>query len=98
MSEQPAPKPGRQDVTPIAQGSFIALLKQREQKGIATYGTSLQAENGRDAIQDAMEECVDLWQYLVQLMLEVDAMRSENKRLRLELDAAKSHRPDVEKW
>ena len=70
MSEQPAPKPGRQNVTPIAQSAFLALLKQREKQDIATYGTSLQTENGRDAIQDALEECVDLWQYLVQIRLE----------------------------
>ena len=70
MSDQPMPKAGAIDVTPVARGAFLALLKQREQKGIATYGRSLQTENGRDAIQAAMEECVDLWQYLVQIRLE----------------------------
>ncbi len=82
---QPLPKPGGINVTPVARGAFLALLAEREEQGIATYGMSLQTDNGRDAIQDAMEEAVDLWQYLVQICLERNALIAENARLRDEV-------------
>jgi hypothetical protein len=69
------PAPGRQAVTPVARELFAAMLAEREQRGIATYGRSLETHNGRDAVQDALEECADLWQYLVQIKLERDALR-----------------------
>jgi hypothetical protein len=48
---------------------IIALL-QRKQKGIETYGTILQANNGRNALQDAIEELLDAIVYLKQLIEE----------------------------
>lgn len=47
-----------------------ADLKQREQLGIARYGTPLQAHNGRDALRDAYEEALDLACYLRQAIEE----------------------------
>jgi hypothetical protein len=38
--------------------------------GFETYGTPLQTFNGRDALQDAMEEALDACQYLYQHMRE----------------------------
>ena len=53
------PKPRLNDTTPI-----VTLVKQdldeRMKKGIETYGMPLQAWNGRDALQDAYEEALDL--------------------------------------
>lgn len=65
---QPMPKPGQQDVTP----ALVALLKERQAQGIATYGTPLQTHNGRDALWDALEEALDLCQYLAQAIMERD--------------------------
>lgn len=84
MSDQPMPKPGGVPVTPIARAAFLAMLAEREERGIATYGMSLTTDNGRDAVQDAMEEACDLWQYLVQIHLERADLRAENTRLRAE--------------
>lgn len=39
-------------------------MTKRNIFGMAKYGTPLQAFNGRDALQDAYEECLDLCVYL----------------------------------
>lgn len=81
-NDQPMPIPGGINVTPVARGAFLDMLAQREAKGIATYGVSLQTDNGRDVYQDLMEELIDGWQYAVQALLEHGALVSENRRLR----------------
>lgn len=43
-----------------------ADLDKRRALGVQKYGTALQAHNGRDALQDAYEEALDLCQYLRQ--------------------------------
>ena len=67
MKEQPPPK--RNDTTPI-----VTLVKQdldeRMRKGVETYGMPLRAWNGRDALQDAYEEALDLCCYLRQAIQE----------------------------
>lgn len=45
-------------------------LRYRKQEGIKKYGVPLQAGNGRDALQDAYEEALDLAQYLKQAIEE----------------------------
>lgn len=92
MTDQPMPRPGGQRVTPVARDLFNDMISEREQRGIRTYGTTLRTHNGRDPVQDALEEACDLWQYLTQIMLERAAMyaenaslQSENTRLRAEL-------------
>lgn len=47
-----------------------ADLEAREQVGIERYGTSLQPNNGRDALLDAYEEALDLACYLKQAIVE----------------------------
>jgi hypothetical protein len=84
MSDQPMPKPGGINVTGVARGLFLEMLKQREEKGIATYGTTLQTNNGRNALQDALEEAVDLFQYMTQVLLEKQFQDTEMARLREE--------------
>lgn len=67
MKEQPPPK--MNDTTPI-----VTLVKQdldeRMRKGVETYGMPLRAWNGRDALQDAYEEALDLCCYLRQAIAE----------------------------
>lgn len=67
MKEQPAPK--RNDTTPIVR-MVKADLDERMAKGIETYGMPLRAWNGRDALQDAYEEALDLACYLRQAIEE----------------------------
>ena len=48
------------------------VIVQREKIGQATYGRPLLAGDGRDTLQDAIEEAADLLQYLVKLKTERD--------------------------
>lgn len=57
---------GVQDVTP----AVIEDLRARTALGVERYGRPLQAHNGRNALQDAYEEALDLVQYLKQALLE----------------------------
>lgn len=47
-------------------------LMERMEVGIKTYGEALRPSNGRDALQDAYEEALDLACYLKQAMIERD--------------------------
>lgn len=67
MKEQP--KPRANDTTPIID-LVKSDLEERRRKGIETYGTPLRAWNGRDALQDAYEEALDLCCYLRQVIEE----------------------------
>lgn len=55
------------------QSLVMADLVLRRQLGIERYGTALQPHNGRDALQDAYEEALDLACYLKQAILERQA-------------------------
>lgn len=63
------PLPTKNDL-PFVQDAVIADIETRKQVGIERYGTPLQAFNGRDALQDAYEEAIDLAMYLKQLIIE----------------------------
>lgn len=93
MSEQPMPTPGRQDVTPVALDAFTDMLDGRRRKGLETYNSPLMTHNGRNAFQDAMEEAVDLWQYLIQARLEHDDLADENRRLHALVAELEWHTP-----
>jgi hypothetical protein len=58
---QPDPKP---DDSVAIWDLVIADMRARDQHGRDTYGTPLQAFNGRDGLQDAYEEALDLAVYL----------------------------------
>ena len=49
------------------------VIVQREKIGMATYHRPLTAFDGRDTLQDAIEEAADLLQYLVKLKVERDS-------------------------
>ena len=79
MNNQPLPTPGQEDVTPVARELFGIMLAERERKGIATYGTTLQTHNGRDVLQDLLEELIDAWQYAVQARMEAERPQKEQQ-------------------
>lgn len=91
MIEQSDPIPGKQSVTQ----AVITDLRQREQVGIRRYGRTLETFNGRNALIDAYEEVLDLAQYIKQVLMEDDALRAENERLRRVLGGVLT---EVESW
>ena len=73
VNEQPIPVPGRAAVTE----TLIGWLREREAKGIATYGRSLETFNGRSAPLDLKEELIDALQYAMQWEMERDQLRAD---------------------
>lgn len=71
--EQPLPTAGKESVT----AALRTLLDERERKGIATYGNSLTTFNGRSALRDAIEESLDQTQYLMQEVMEREALEAK---------------------
>jgi hypothetical protein len=67
--DQPLPVPNG---LPDIQSLVIEDIGARRDLGIRRYGTSLQPHNGRDALRDAYEECLDLACYLRQAIEERD--------------------------
>jgi len=63
---EPMPHIGEQDVLL----SVMADLKLRDQVGRNKYGTTLQTNNGRNALMDAYQECLDQAMYLKQRLME----------------------------
>ena len=49
-------------------------LLQRVAEGNEEYGTPLKTNNGRDALQDAYEEAMDMTLYLKQAIMERDGL------------------------
>jgi hypothetical protein len=66
MNKQNNPVLGKANVTE----QVIVDLQERTRVGTRKYGYPLQTFNGRDALQDAYEEVLDLAQYLKQLLME----------------------------
>lgn len=65
--DQPLPIPTD---GPSIHDLVIRDLEERKAQGARKYGRALQAYNGRDAVQDALEEAMDLAVYLRQLLEE----------------------------
>ena len=53
---------------------LIRDLLDRDKMGTKKYGTTLRTKNGRDALNDALQESLDLVMYLKQAIMERDAM------------------------
>ena len=49
---------------------LIAEIRDRSERGLQTYGTYLQANNGRNALQDILEELLDGAMYIKQKIIE----------------------------
>jgi hypothetical protein len=54
----------------LASSFLMDEVERRKALGLSRYGRLLQAFNGRDVLQDAMEEAVDLINYLRQALAE----------------------------
>lgn len=66
-TDQTLPIPnGRRPIVDIVRDDLL----ERKEHGVRKYGQALQAFNGRDPVQDAFEESVDLMLYLKQLLEE----------------------------
>lgn len=66
---QPSPK---RNSHPEVMKLFLKDLEERYQEGVRRYGVPLQPFNGRDPLQDAYEEAMDLAFYLRQAIYERD--------------------------
>lgn len=77
-----APMPVPND-GPSMHDLVCADMQQRKQFGLNRYGTLLQAHNGRDALQDAYEEALDLAVYLRQVIEEraIAAQLTDGQRI-----------------
>jgi hypothetical protein len=80
--DQPLPSGGRECV----QDRLIEAIRERRNLGVERYGQPLMTHNGRDALQDAWEEAVDLTVYLTQLRMEADDRAEAVRLLRNWLD------------
>lgn len=67
----PQPQPTRGERSSQSVAEYLKqLIDERTRLGIAKYGTPLMTHNGRDALMDALQEALDLNQYLAQALLE----------------------------
>jgi hypothetical protein len=57
-------------------------IQARAALGERKYGERLRAFNGRNPLQDAYEEALDMANYLKQALVEWEAMKAELERLR----------------
>lgn len=80
----PPPKPN--DETPVWD-LVVEDMKHRDHVGRSRYGTPLQPFNGRDALQDAYEEALDLAVYLKQAIVEREKGRAVARELKEAGDA-----------
>lgn len=65
---EPMPQPGTIEIAPLV----MTDIQARVEMGKLKYGTTLQANNGRDALMDAYQEAIDLVMYLRQQIAERD--------------------------
>lgn len=70
MYLQPDPVPND---SPSMHDLVMQDIEKRKEFGFKKYGTHLQADNGRDPLQDAYEEALDLVVYLKQSITERNA-------------------------
>lgn len=97
MVRQHMPHEGKQAVSPIVEHHLLAELhfwgadvrdflldrfRQRNEAGLKTYGTPLQTHNGRDALLDALDEGLDMVQYLMQAYLEAEDEEYDGAKIR----------------
>lgn len=71
------PVPIHQEGEPSMHDLLMAEVEKRKSLGLSRYGTILQANNGRDALQDLLDELIDGCVYLMQLIRERDLRRAE---------------------
>lgn len=62
LTEQPLPVPND---SPSSHDIAIEEMRRRKEYGLRKYNSLLQAGNGRDSVQDAVDETADLFVYLL---------------------------------
>jgi len=67
IKHQPKPKKNK---LPAVWDLVIKDMKERDKFGLKRYGVRLQPHNGRNVLQDAYEEALDLVVYLRQAIYE----------------------------
>ncbi len=82
---------------------LIQLLRAREQRGIVTYGQTLAPFNGRDPLQDLIEELLDAAQYARQWQVERERMleavrRAHNLLVLIDLQEASPYEESERDW
>jgi len=77
LKAQPKPKKNQR---PAVWDLVIADMQRRDQMGRKKYGVRLQPHNGRDQLQDAYEEALDLAVYLRCELWEREYARREKGR------------------
>lgn len=75
--DQPLPTGGQECV----QDALIAFIEERKQLGIERYRSPLMTYNGRNSLQDALEEALDLTVYLMQVRMEWDGRATALRRV-----------------
>ena len=70
MNHNKPQKPPEKNLNQSIVSMVIADLKERAEDGKKKYGTYLQADNGRDALVDALQESYDMCMYLRQAVEE----------------------------
>jgi len=70
------PPPIRRDELPSMHALVAADFLERGEYGIRKYGTKLTVHNGRDPLNDAYEEALDLVVYLRQMIEEREIARA----------------------
>lgn len=71
LDRTPPPAPFDPD-KPVVGEELIHFIRQRMALGKTRYNTYLQPHNGRDMRTDALEECLDLAQYLMGALIEAE--------------------------
>lgn len=62
------------------ENQFLEALSNQYEKGLLSYSEPLTAYNGRDPLQDAKEELVDAYMYLIQAKVEGKAKEKQVKK------------------
>lgn len=79
MTTQPDPIPNDK---PAVWDLVMERMKERDATGLRTYGTRLQPFNGRDMLEDALAEALDLAVYLAGAIYERDHPPKANLDIR----------------
>ena len=79
-SSTPEPPPQKNQHRPVYE-SLIEAIQERACFGLDKYGTHLQPFNGRNALNDALQESLDMNFYLMQKVVELEEQLESVKKI-----------------
>lgn len=79
-ASQVEPPPKHNDHRPVYE-SLIEAIHERASFGFEKYGTHLKPHNGRNALNDALQESLDMNFYLMQKVVELEDQLESVKKL-----------------